>query len=52
MLQEPRYPEKGSKPDRVIKLNCGKVHTHASFNQNLRELQQLRIKNDPPFTEL
>ena len=52
MLQEPRYPGTGSKPDRVIKLNCGTVHTHASFNQNLRELQQLRIKNDPPFSEL
>ena len=49
MLEEPRYPGKGSKPDSVIKLSCGKVHTHASFNQNLRELQQLRIKNDPPF---
>ena len=49
MRQEPRYPGKGSKPDRVIKLNCGNVHTHASFNQNLRELQQLRIKNDASF---
>ena len=31
MLQEPRHPGKGGKPDRVIQLNCREVHTHASY---------------------
>ena len=29
--QEPWHPGEGARPDCVIQLNCGKVHTHASF---------------------
>ena len=29
MPQEPWHPEKGAKPDCIIQLNCGEVHTHA-----------------------
>ena len=40
---------KGAKPDCVIQLNCGKVHTHASYETTRTgELQQPRNKNDPP----
>ena len=31
MPQEPWHPWKGTKLDRVIQLNCGEVHTHASY---------------------
>ena len=31
ILQEPWHPGKGAKSDHVIQLNCGKVHTHASY---------------------
>ena len=31
MPQEPWYPEKGAKPDRVIQCNCGEVCTRASY---------------------
>ena len=30
-LQETRHPGKDAKLDRVIQLNCGEVHTHASY---------------------
>ena len=29
--QEPWHPGKGAKLDRVVQLNCGEVHTHASY---------------------
>ena len=31
MPQEPWHAGKGAEPDRVIQLNCGEVHTHASY---------------------
>ena len=31
MLQEPCHSEKGTKQDGVIQLNCGEVHTYASY---------------------
>ena len=31
MPQEPSHPGKDAKPGRIIKLNCGEVHTHASY---------------------
>ena len=31
MPQEPRHSGKDAKPDHVIQLNCGGVHTHASY---------------------
>ena len=31
MPQESWHPGKGAKPDCVIQLNCGEVHTHASY---------------------
>ena len=31
MPQELWHPEKDTKPDCVIQLNCGEVHTHASY---------------------
>ena len=31
MPQEPWHPGKGAKLDRVIQLNYGEVHTHASY---------------------
>ena len=30
MSYEPWHPGKGTKPDRIIQLNCGEVRTHAS----------------------
>ena len=31
MPQEPSHPGMGAKSDHVIQLNCGEVHTHASY---------------------
>ena len=32
--QEPWYPGKGAKTDRIIQLNCGELCTHASYKTN------------------
>ena len=29
--QVPQHPGKGTESDRIIQLNCGEVHTHASY---------------------
>ena len=34
MPQVSWHPGKGAKPDRVIQLNCGEVHIHASYKTN------------------
>ena len=34
MPHEPWHPGKGAKPDRIIQLNCGEMHTHASYKTN------------------
>ena len=31
MPQEPWHPGKGAKPNCIIQLNCGEVHTHSSY---------------------
>ena len=31
MPLEPWLPGKGAKPDHIIQLNCGEVHTHARY---------------------
>ena len=31
MPQKPWHPGKGTKPDYVIQLNCGEMHTYASY---------------------
>ena len=31
MPQEPWHPGKDAKPDCIIQLNCGEVHTHAGY---------------------
>ena len=48
MPQEPWHPEKGAKPDCIIQLNCGEVHTHAVLKPGNGGVQP-RNKNDPPF---
>ena len=48
MSQEPWHPEKGAKPDCIIQLNCGEVHTHAVLKPGNGGVQP-RNKNDPPF---
>ena len=31
LQKEPWHPGKGAKPDRIIQLNYGEVHTYASY---------------------